>query len=731
MTTAKQRPRTPRKPRPVPEYLLPLKHATKRKLFLTVDIESKHNDTDRAGFTRPFMVGVFNPNEGVEGEYEAFRDEPHLRERHWQSRHYVPGGCVDKTMVYLLQDRFLGYAFYAHNGGNFDHLFWLKWLRIHQDEYGFEIIPVQSSIQIIKVWRNPDSPDEKVTDCWTFLDSAKLMPMSLAKACKTFGVPGKLDHDLNMAEEDPRWGAYLEQDCKALATVLSKFHDMIELKLGGEVGMTAPATSMKLFRRKFLGRGTSPKKVPRYQHWDGCTKLDEITGGPCKGCAHAWIRRGYYGGRTELFEGRGEGLFYFDINSSYVAAMRDRMPVDDRVVLIGTSASIDWRMMKTHAGFAECSVYIPPSCALPPLPHRAKKTGKLLFPSGHFHGVWSLEELALLAHDQVQGSITHVDRVVWFKRKPLFVEMVDELWQLRDTSRPDFDEGLSATAKLMGNSLYGKFGMMEDRTTIAFAKSDRVDACFLCQAPVEMNAGLCAGCEGSKSATGEPDSDVWYQHKRVDAPYIIPHLAAHITALARVRLWHSMQKCLAVPGGKLYYSDTDSIVTNVQLPTSSALGALKDEYPGKPLTFLGVQPKVYMIEYTDKPGTPEAATVSKVTMKGFPMDLRTKANLEVLIRGSKLTKGERVECDEGRHEWTDLKNKTGKARRCEVCGTLAFTRLEKIRSLARLSFERPPLMTNVSKSFKSKYDKRIEQSDGTTVPIVLDERGDFSAAAEE
>jgi hypothetical protein len=698
---------------------------------MTVDIESKHNaSSKKAGFTRPFMVGIFDPNDGVEGVYVEYVDEPHLKKRPWQARHYLPGGCVDKAMNYMLQDKFLGYSFYAHNGGNFDHLFWLHWLRLHQDEFGFEIIPVQSSIQIIRVWRNPESPDETVKDAWTFLDSAKLMPMSLAKACKTFGIPGKVEFELNVHESDPRWSVYLEQDCRALAGVLQKFYDMIELKLGGEVGMTAPATSMKLFRKKYLGKGSSPKKVPRYQHWDDCTRIG-AKGGPCKGCAHAWIRRGYYGGRTELFEGYGTNLFYYDINSSYVAAMREKMPVDDRYV---TSGDIDWRLFPTHAGFAEVSVYIPPDCVLPPLPHRAKRTGKLLFPTGHFHGVWSMEELKLLGHEKVRGQITHIGRVVWFRRKPMFVEMVDELWQLRDKSLATWDEGLDATAKLMGNSLYGKFGMMEDRTTIAFAKDASPDACFLCQAVVEVDAGLCNACEGSKSATGDPDSDVWYQHKRIDAPYIIPHLAAHITALARVRLWAFMQMALAVPGGRVLYTDTDSAVTNVKLPTSSALGALKDEYPGIPLTFLGVQPKVYMLEvplpgFAEK-GKPENEwKTSKVTMKGFPPDLRTKENLEVLIKGSKLTKSERARCDgkdvkggKENHVWTRLKNKTGKARRCEVCGTLAFTRLQKIRTLARTAFTHPPVMSDVKKSFKSKYDKRIELADGTTVPIVLDER---------
>ena len=191
---------------------------------------------------------------------------------------------------------------------------------------------------------------------------------------------------------------------------------------------------------------------------------------------------------------------------------------------------------------------------------------------------------------------------------------------------------------------------------------------------------------------------------------------------------------LTVPGpqtfvdgvGQVLLHNTDSIVTNVQLPTSSALGALKDEYPGRPLTFLGIQPKVYSIEYTQ-----DDEIVSKVTMKGFPSSLRTKENLTALIKGSNLTKEERASCDDGNHVWTELEAKTGKARRCEVCGTLAFTRLEKIRTLARTQFRSPPKMADVKKSLKSKYDKRVTLADGTTIPVVLDERDEPLFGSEE
>lgn len=672
------------------DHLEPLKGTVKRKRFCVYDIESKHDDTPKAGFTRPFLVGTYDP---VGDQYVEFRNERHLTDRPWFERHYAPGGCIDKFLNYILTPEFAGYNIYAHNGGSFDHLFLLAWLRAHRDEFGFEIVPVQSSIQKIDVWKIPEDPDEAPKEKWTFLDSMKLLPMGLERACKTFGLKGKVEHDLDMDEFDPRWGVYLRQDCFALAEVLTMTHDLIENKLHGEVGMTTPATSMKLFRRKYLGKGSAPSRIPRHAHFRECTDRKN-----CVGCNHEWVRRGYYGGRTELFQTYGKRLRYYDFNSSYVAAMREAMPAGDRMV----TETLDWKMHENYVGFVECTVRIPEDCYLPPLPHRHEKSKKLVFPVGTFSGVWSCEELKLLEHPRVKGEILHVKKVVWYRKKFLFDDMVRELYGYRDKSRPDYDEGLSALAKLLGNGLYGKFGMKQDRTTVVFAREvSSQEQCFLCGKEKREDQFTCGECEGSTPANGDPSSEVWYQQKHVDASYIIPQIAAHITALARVRLWFAMVAALDA-GGTLYYADTDSIITDVDVKTGTELGALKDEYPGVDMTGAFVQPKVYMLEAAE--GFPESGKPqekwkkSKVTMKGFPPKMRTKENLEKLLNEE----------------------------------TLEWERLEKVRTLARGGFHKGPRMAKVKKSLKSKYDKRVLTPEGQTTPLVLNETPEWmrDAAAE-
>ncbi len=568
-----------RKKQPSRDFLDGTTRKPKRRRFCTFDIESKccgeascelcQGNPRAPGFVRPFLVGFYDPDARPrkgEKPYVEFRDEPHLLARPWKTRHLQPGGCIDKLLNYLLTPRFAGRVVYSHNGGKFDELFLLAWLEQHRDEFDFEVIPIQSTIQMIRVWRLPEDPeaDTSKLETWEFLDSIRLCPMSLAEACRTFGLKeeeSKIAFDLGSPEEDPRWSVYLERDCVSLAKVMFKVHDLVENRLGGEVGITLPSSAMKLFRRQFIGRHGVPERLPRYRHWDDCKDRET-----CPGCAHEWIRRGYFGGRTEIFRHRGSGLKYYDVRSSYVAAMREDMPIGERIVEHGR---IDWRKHRSDAnptgrytGFAECSIYIPPECPIPPLPSRSKKTGKLVFENGYLSGVWSIDELALLSDPLVGGRIISVRRVVWFQLLPCFGHMVDVLWEFRnpvceacrasgfsEERCPHFDEGLSALAKLLGNSTYGKFAMKEVRTSVVFARGKKPESCFVCGQTAGDGVQLCPDCYGSKPATNDPEGLVWYQRKQVDAPYIIPQISSHITALGRIRLWRAMREALTTRAG--------------------------------------------------------------------------------------------------------------------------------------------------------------------------------------
>lgn len=616
-------------------FLTPLTGEVTRKNFLVCDVESKEDDTQKAGFTRPFMVGVYGGS-----RYVPFFDTNRGDGHPWEERYWRPGGCVDLFMRAVLVKRHAGFHVYAHNAGRFDYLFLLPWLMTVGRELGFmfSIMPVASSIQVLDVWKGENNKHSRIR----FLDSFKLIPTSLDKAAKGFGLPGKLKHDLNLPEDDLSWPVYNKQDCTELYGVLEKFHHYVENVLGGEVGITAPATSVKLLRRKYL-----PAKLPRSIE------------------THEFVRASYCGGRVEPYKRRGERLRYYDFNSSYPFAMLSGMPAGEATWWDGEPNA---RMKRDLCGFVECEVTVPDSMSIPPLPVKvdatvAEKTGlpvgKLIFPTGRLRGIWEWNELETAL--EFGAEIKKWGKSVWYEQVPLFKEFVLDLYRYRDKSLPGYDEGLAEVVKIMLNSAYGKFGMQTLRRKIYLHDDPDLP-------------------EDATPASGDPDSQIWYAEEIVDAPYIMPQVAARVTALARSHLFRAMQTAQKL-GGEVYYCDTDSVITDVELPCSTKLGDLKDEFPefsGK-LTgeFLG--PKMYVIRYDG-----ELGFLEKVKAKG--MQVRSRFVTDALSHGVSVPQ----------------------------------KRLEKVGSLARAGFSRGPRMIDIPKRLLAEKGKRVMLEDGSSRPYSLE-----------
>lgn len=105
----------------------------------------------------------------------------------------------------------------------------------------------------------------------------------------------------------------------------------------------------------------------------------------------AFIRRGYYGGHTDVYKPYGKGLFYYDVNSLYPYAMLKPMP-GGKPVWRGKLKGCDLEQL---FGFVSAKVTCPESLKVPLLPYKDPKTGTLLFPTGTFTGVYFTEELEL------------------------------------------------------------------------------------------------------------------------------------------------------------------------------------------------------------------------------------------------------------------------------------------------------------------------------------------------
>jgi hypothetical protein len=523
--------------------------------------------------------------------------------RYWESKPLPPEHPESALMQFLTLylSRSSRYHLYGHNAGDFDWVFVLRALLSNFPEYSAEIVPSQSTILKLVV-RHPEVKGE-----WVFLDSKRLLPGSLDALGNTFAGRGKVDFggDYDELMNHPLRYDYLKNDCVLLYDVLAAAFVKLE-GIGGQVGISAASTSLATYRRS-------------YQEWD-LPMLGEHS--------DTLSRGGYCGGRCEVirpdFVGSfREPLHCYDVNSMYPYAMTQPQPVD----LIDARPN-EWENAES-IGFVRAKVKVDESAHIPILP--LKTDNKLLFPVGEFEGVFSSVELRLADELGQLQSIEELDSVYYLGRT-IFADYVRELYQLRDKSRPDYDKSLDIIAKILLNSLYGKFGSNEEREAIHIRPT--------------MDTIVKLGLLPMSSPV---TSDAFVEKVSVDADYMLPHIAAWVTSLSRTWLGRGLNRV----GEAAFYCDTDSIYTTACVePIGTSLGQWKDEYAKDPIVEAHfVAPKVYWYRHASGTVTNRA--------KGFS---RFGERLET-DTAARLAKGQAIEVSSFSKTRTVINGKFGLQRR--------------------------------------------------------------------
>lgn len=151
-------------------YLTPLRGKIRSRNYAVYDLETTKD------LQRVFLAGFFDGS-----SYRYFESKPTFPE--------LVGGALDQFMEFILgSDEYVNWWIYAHNGGNFDALYLIRWLMERSDRFAIEVIPVQSTVLSLEVHEKRMRRHRRK---WTFIDSLRLMNAGLDKLGKAFGLGGK------------------------------------------------------------------------------------------------------------------------------------------------------------------------------------------------------------------------------------------------------------------------------------------------------------------------------------------------------------------------------------------------------------------------------------------------------------------------------------------------------------------------------------------------------------
>lgn len=355
-----------------------------------------------------------------------------------------------------------------------------------------------------------------------FEDSYAVLGTSLRSVCKAFEVDNKLTWDHMSTEnlwEMPKnrldaFRAYMKRDCISLSEALDKYCHLLLDHFNVTPSSTLSLTSVKAFDKNFF----PVREIASNE------KLEPF------------IRAATYGGRNEVYKKYGEEIHLYDIRSMYTSCYDVPVPVGE----------LEWTPSKDLVGtLAEAKVKVPDNFQIGPLPYRESKLeGHLIFPIGEFQGWYDVRELKNAVR---LGCDVQVVRQLKGEERPVLKAFGEYVTQLRLHSNED----MGRIWKLFGIRLSGKFGQHRERMDIVHIEEIEDLTGYVPLDEKEVFHSKVITQTGSKS------------------PYIKAAINMRIRAEARNR------HLSVLLGTDPYYCDTDSVFTNMKLPTGIYPGQLQ------------------------------------------------------------------------------------------------------------------------------------------------------------
>jgi hypothetical protein len=580
--------------------------------FLTLDLETRTID----GVLSPYCVGIFDGNK---------------KSSFYLSDYKTPDVMMKSAIKSLMRFKYNGSNIYIHNGSSFDLIFLLR--IITQMNGTVDPLIKDGKFINIKLSWGPILENGKPAYHINFRDSFLILPSSLRKLAKAFNVENKgyfpfrfvndpvvslqyegltpnisfydgikdslyqdlISNNWNLREETIK---YCILDCVVLYQILSKFNELIFTKWNLNVHRfpTLSSLAFGIFRAHYLGEHKIPK---------------------LGGQIYDFIKQAYTGGRVDVFKPQGNDLYYYDVNSLYPTVYSSQaMPVGKPEYFKGNI--LDY--IPDAFGFFRCNITAPSNLNIPILQtHVETSAGKrTVAPLGSWTDVLFSEEMHLAIN---YGYKIEVLEGYTFDKAVVFDKYAEDLFAIKSSHSPS--DPMYLISKLLLNSLYGRFGMSLDLISHEIIDNRKLVK-YIGKAKefipdiIDLNNG--------KSIVSKISSKNYERDCDTASMNVSIGIAAAITAYARIHMTPFLQD----PSYNVYYSDTDSIVTDKPIDSKhigSALGEMKLEYKINKAVFLA--PKVYGLI------TDAGKEVTKV--KGFKDSVSFEMLESLLVRESALS----------------------------------------------------------------------------------------------
>lgn len=395
------------------------------------------------------------------------------------------------------------------------------------------------------------------------VDSLNYFSGSLASIGRSIGVH---------KDESPEWSApdeilrpYNRQDVEVLKEAVLRFRTFVEEHDLGNFQWTLASQAFTAYKHRFMD-------TPIFIHSnEEALQLE---------------RESYHGGRVECFRlGEiTEPLYYLDVNSMYPFVMKtERYPTSLKQTYHGWPMSVLVKQLEQYAIIAR--VQVKTETPVYPLVYGSK----LVFPVGSFTTTLSTPELI---HALAHGHLERVFSWAKYEQHHIFGDYVDTLYSLRQQYQQEGNGTFAYMAKIMLNSLYGKFGQNGQVWAEVGVADDTHPTLWISQetpdSPI-IKHRVRMGMVQDFKRSGESYNS-------------FPAIASHVTAYARMYLWQLMEEA---GHGNVVYCDTDSlIVTGLGKSRLSRslfggqIGQLKEEASTTRAVFYG--PKEYVFGPTTK-----------------------------------------------------------------------------------------------------------------------------------